>query len=247
MTAASAGTASCLPCWRATRRQWTSEIQVRYNGLQLVIGLAVRKLDDPWFNRFHDALVLGAIREDVTWMPRRRKIREHWSLSHFSGRHLGGGFIPFLTASAPAKAQDYVDRAVTAWRAGQHARAFVQLGMASHLVIDMACPVHASRVAHLTDGYEWYVEANGAQLAALPFDVPHQYASAHDAAAGLAAFTQRFAPDRTNHHWGRLLKRLGLRRSLTRAEFAAQAEHIIPTAAGHLAAVYLTFIEATRS
>ena len=219
---------------------------MRYNGLQLVIGLAVAKLDDAWFNRFHDALVLGAIREDVTWLPRRRKIWEHWSLSHFAGRHLAGGFIPFLTASAPARAQMYVDRAVTAWRAGQHARAFVQLGTASHLVIDMACPVHASRVAHLTDGYEWYVEANGAMLAALPFEVPRQYASAHDAAAGLAAFTQRFAPDRTNHHWGRLLKRLGLRRSLTRAEFAAQAEQIIPTAAGHLAAVYLTFIEATR-
>jgi hypothetical protein len=219
---------------------------VRYNGLQLVIGLAVRKLDDPWLNRFHEALVLGAIREDVVYLPRRQKIWEHWSLSHFSGRHLGGGFIPFFTPSAPAKAQGYVDRAVAAWRDGRHAHAFVLLGMASHLVIDMACPVHASRVAHLTDGYEWYVEANGPLLAALPFDVPRQYASARDAAAGLAAFTQRFAPDRTNHHWGRLLKRLGLRRSLTRTELAAQAEQIIPTAAGHLTAVYLTFIEATR-
>jgi hypothetical protein len=219
---------------------------VRYNGLQLVIGLAVRKLDDPCFNRFHDALVLGAIRADVTWLARRKKIHEHWSLSHFSGRHLGGGFIPFLTASAPAVAQAYVDSALAAWRAGQQARAFVQLGMASHLLIDMACPVHASRVAHLTDGYEWYVEANGAQLAALPFDIPRQYASAYEASAALAAFTRGFAPDRTNHHWGRLLKRLGLRRSLTRAEFAAQARQIIPVAAGHLAALYLTFIEATR-
>lgn len=219
---------------------------MRYNGLQLVIGLAVRKLDDPWFNRFHDALVLGAIREDVTYLPRRRKIREHWSLSHFSGSHLGGGFIPWLTASAPARTQVYLDQAVAAWRAGRHARAFVQLGMASHLVIDMACPVHASRVAHLSDGYEWYVEVNGPQLAALPFEVPRNYACARDAAAGLAAFTRGFAPDRSNHHWGRLLKQLGLRRSLTRAEFAAQARQIIPVAAGHLAAVYLTFIEATR-
>ncbi|NHZ79666.1 hypothetical protein F2P44_10300 [Massilia sp. CCM 8695] len=219
---------------------------MRYNGLQLVISLAVRKLDDPIFNRFRDALVLGAIREDVVYLPRRQKIWEHWSLSHFSGRYLGGGFIPFVTASAPAKAQACFDRAVAAWRNGQHARAFVQLGMASHLVIDMACPVHASRVAHLTDGYEWYVEANGPHLAALPFDVPSQYGSARDAAAGLAAFTRRFTPDRTNHHWGRLLKRVGLRRSLTRTEFAAQAEQIIPTAAGHLAAVYMQFIEATR-
>lgn len=218
---------------------------MRYNGLQLVIRLAVRKLDAPQLTRFADALVLGAIREDVVYLKRRQKIWEHWSLSHFSGRHLGGGFIPFLTASAPRKAQIYFDQAVASWRDGQQARAWVQLGMASHLLIDMACPVHASRVAHMTDGYEWFVEANGAQLAALPFQVPGQYRCAHDAVAGLAAFTRQFAPDRSNHHWGRLLKALGLRTSFTRADFSAQATQIIPAAAGHLAAVYLMFLEAT--
>jgi hypothetical protein len=218
---------------------------MRYNGLQLVIRLAVGKLDAPRLQRFEDALVLGAIREDIIYLKHKKKIWEHWSLSHFSGRHLGGGFIPFLTASAPRKAQAYYDQAVKAWRDGQHARAFVLLGMASHLLIDMACPVHASRVAHMTDGFEWFVEANCAQLAALPFQVPNQYASAHDAAAGLAAFTRRFAPDRTNHHWGRLLKSMGLRKSLTRADFSAQSAQIIPAAAGHLAAVYLLFLEAT--
>ncbi len=220
---------------------------MRYNGLQLVIRLAVRKLDDPLVNRFADALVLGAIREDIVYFARKKKIWEHWSLSHFSGRHLGGGFIPYLTASAPRRAQHYFDRALDAWRGGDQAHAFVQLGMASHLLIDMACPVHASRVAHMNDGYEWYVEANGEHLAGLPFQVPGHYTSAHDAAAGLAQFTRRFAPDRTNHHWGRLLKALGLRKSHTRAQFAAQAEQIIPTAAGHLAAVYTQFIEAARS
>lgn len=218
---------------------------MRYNGLQLVIRLAVRKLDAPRLARFEDALVLGAIREDVIYLKRRKKIWEHWSLSHFSGRYLGGGFIPFLTSSAPRKAQRYFDQAVQSSRDGQHARACVQLGMASHLLIDMACPVHASRVAHMTDGYEWYVEANCAPLAALPFQVPAQYASAHDAVAGLAAFTRQFAPDRSNHHWGRLLKSLGLRKSLTRADFSVQAAQIIPAAAGHLAAVYLMFLEAT--
>lgn len=218
---------------------------MRYNGLQLVIRLAVRKLDAPQLTRFEDALVLGAIREDIVYLKHKKKIWEHWSLSHFSGRWLGGGFIPLLTAGAPRKAQLYFDRAVTAWRDGQQARAFVQLGMASHLLIDMACPVHASRVAHMTDGYEWFVEANCAPLAALPFEVPSQYRSAHDAAAGLAAFTQRFPPDRSNHHWGRLLKSLGLRKSLTRADFSNQATQIIPAAAGHLAAVYLMFLEAT--
>jgi hypothetical protein len=219
---------------------------MRYNGLQLVIRLAVRKLDHPLLNRYQDALVLGAIREDVRWQPRTRRIWEHWSLSHFSGRYVGGGFIPLLTVSAPRKAQRYVDQAVASWNAGDEARALVLLGMASHLVIDMACPVHASRVAHLTDGYEWYVEANCGQLATLAFEVPFGLRSAYQATDALARYTRQFQPDRTNHHWGRLLKRLGLRRSLTRHDFAAQASQIIPTAAAHLAAVYLLFLEATR-
>lgn len=219
---------------------------MRYNGLQLVIRLAVGKLDDPQVNRYADALVLGAIREDIVYLAGKREIWEHWSLSHFSGRWLAGGFIPFLTASAPRKAQRYFDRAVRASRDGDQARAFVQLGMASHLLIDMACPVHASRVAHMNDGYEWFVEANCARLASLPFEVPRQYACARATVAGLASYTRQFQPDRTNHHWGRLLKSLGLRASPGRAELAAQAEQIIPTAAGHLTAFYAQFIEATR-
>jgi hypothetical protein len=219
---------------------------MRYNGLQLVIRLALRTLDRPQLTRYEDALVLGAIREDIVYQPRKRTIREHWSLSHFSGRYLGGGFIPFLTASAPRKAQQYFDRALAAQRDGRQARAFVLLGMASHLLIDMACPVHASRVAHLTDGYEWFVEAHCAQLAALPVPAVPRYASVRDAVAGLAVYTRRFRPDRSNHHWGRLLKMLGLRKPLTRAEFSAQAAQIIPAAASHLAAVYLMFLEAAH-
>ena len=34
---------------------------MRYNGLQLVIGMAVHKLDDARLTRWRDALVLGAI------------------------------------------------------------------------------------------------------------------------------------------------------------------------------------------
>lgn len=218
---------------------------MRYNGLQLVIGMAVNTLGDARLQRYRDALVLGAIRADIDYQSRTGTIREHWSLTHFSGAWLGGGFIPFLTRSAPRTAQRHVDQAIAAWRNGDAARAFVLLGMASHLLIDMACPVHASRVAHLTDGYEWYVEAHGAELAALPVAVPGRFASAYHAADALARITRQFAPDRTNHHWGRLLKRLGLRRSLTQTEFAAQARQLVPAAAGHLAALYTLFLEAT--
>lgn len=220
---------------------------MRYNGLQLVIRLALEKLGAPELNRYQDALILGAIREDIVYLPQKRKIWEHWSLSHFSGRYLGGGFIPFVTPGAAQKAQMYFDRALADWHARKTASAFIQLGRASHLLIDMACPVHASRVAHMTDGYEWYVEANCARLRELPFEVPSHYKTPRAAVAGLARFTQEFRPDRSNHHWGRLLKSLGLRKSVSRAEFSEQAACIIPVAAGHLAAVYLQFLEATRA
>jgi hypothetical protein len=90
------------------------------------------------------------------------------------------------------------------------------------------------------------VEANAATLARLPVSLPTPQASAPDTVAALARFTRQFAPDRTNHHWGRLLKWLKLRKSMTRGQFAEQAEQIIPAAAGHLAALYQQFLDATR-
>ncbi|MES2299586.1 MAG: zinc dependent phospholipase C family protein [Pseudomonadota bacterium] len=220
---------------------------MRYNGLQLIIDMAVRKLNLPELNRYRDALVLGAIREDVRYLPRKRMIWEHWSLSHFSGTVLGGGFIPFLTRGAPQQAQRYFDGALNAARAGQQARAFVLLGMASHLLIDMACPVHARRVAHWTDGYEWYIEANCASLAALPFALADRSRSARHTVAALAKFTQQFDADGTHHHLGLLLKWLGMRRTLPRTLLHEQASKIVPVAAGHLAALYLHFLDTVRA
>ncbi len=215
---------------------------MRYNGLRLVIEMALAQLDHPLLHRHADALVLGAIREDIRYSPRRKKIWEHWSLSHFDGAWLAGGFLPFVTPSAPAVAQRYFERALNAWQDQRPALAFVELGKASHLLIDMACPVHASRVAHLTDGYEWYIETHCADLARLPLPRIEGPTSAAAITAALARHTRRFAPDRTNHHWGRLLKRLGLRRAQTRAQWAAQAEAIIPVAAAHLALMYQCFL-----
>lgn len=228
---------------------------MRYNGLHLLIGMALQKVETPLFLRYADALTLGAIREDICYDRRQHKLVEHWSLTHFSGRWLGGGFIPGLTRSAATQAQCYFDAALaaagvpatgaatTVLPAACIARAMVLLGHASHLLIDMACPVHASRVAHWSDGYEWYVDSHVAELGKRMFDVPAPFASVHDNVTTLARFTQQFAPDRTHHHWGRWLKRRGWRQSLSQAEVAAQARLIIPVAAGHLAAMYRQFIE----
>jgi hypothetical protein len=242
---------------------------MRYNGLHLLIAMALQKVDSPDFARFADALTLGAIREDIDYSARRQQIVEHWSLTHFSGPLLGGGFIPGLTRSAPAQAQRYFDAALAVWRGRKGvrtdvrgmapevepevgpevgpdlaatARAFVLLGHASHLLIDMACPVHAWRVAHWSDGYEWYVESHLDELKSLPFALAPAFASVRANVAALACATRRFAPDRTHHHWGRWLKRRGWRQSLSQAELAAQARVLIPLAAGHLAAMYRQFV-----
>lgn len=219
---------------------------MRYNGLQLVIRMALARLAEPRLDRFQDALVLGAIREDVSYLARRRKIWEHWSLTHFDGRFLGGGFIPLVMPGAPRRAQACFDLALREWRGQQAARAFVQLGRASHLLIDMACPVHAHRVAHWSDGYEWFIEAHTGPLAALPVQVAGPFPSVQANVAALARFTRQFEPDRTHHHWGRWLHSMGWRQSLGKAEVAEQASRIIPVAAGHLAAMYAQFLEASH-
>ncbi len=221
---------------------------MRYNGLQLVIRLAVAKLARPELQRWQDALILGALREDVLYLAPRHKIWEHWSFSHFSGRYLPGGFIPFFTPSAATKAQRYFDVALGHWQQQQAAKAFVELGKASHLLIDMACPVHVHRVPHWSDGYEWYIEAHYERLLAqgLEISVPTHYATPRATVAGMAAFTRQFAPDRTHHHWGRWLKNRGWRQTHNQAEIAQQVAQIIPVAAGHLAAMYLQFLQAAK-
>lgn len=213
-----------------------------YKGLQIVICSATEQLQLPLFQRYLDALVLGALREDVQYLPRKQRIWEHFSLSHFAGAVLPGGFIPFLTPSAASRAQYFFERAIELALQQQFVAAMVQLGRASHLLIDMACPVHAHRVPHWSDGYEWYIEGNGEHLRQLRSSVPSHYRSVREIVTGLAKFTRQFPADTTHHHLGRWLKLRGWRRALTHDEIAAQAEQIIPVASAHLAAMYLHFL-----
>jgi hypothetical protein len=205
--------------------------------------MAVRESGDPLLLRYQDALVLGAIREDV-WII-GGKIWEHASFSHFWGDRVGGGFIPLIYPGAPWKAQRYFEKAVRFGKAGQTAKAMVQLGRASHLLIDMACPVHARRVPHWTDGYEWYIDGNTELLWDLRPSPPPPEKTVYDITLGMARFTRQFEPDRSNHLWGWFLKRVGVRRSLSRAEFAMQAQKILPEATARLLAVYQCFLRET--
>ena len=216
---------------------------MRINGLSLIISMATRELNDPVINRYEKAIILGSFREDVWYIPGLKGVIEHLSLSHFYGSGLPGGFFPFLWPGARSKANRFFAKAVRNYRAGDTASAFVQLGRAAHLLSDMACPVHVHRVVHDNDPYEWYVEGNRGKLMALPtVHVKVAPKRASDLIEGLSAFTETFLPDGTTSPHGRFLKGLKARTSLTRDDVAAQAEKIIPVAAGHTMALFQLFL-----
>jgi hypothetical protein len=220
---------------------------VRPGGLCLVIELALARVADPQARRYGAALKLGALREDVVYVPLLGRVWESLSLSHSTGPTLPGGFLPLLWPGPRLRARWRFARALAEYRAGRAASAFVQLGRAAHLLIDMACPVHARRVAHLDDPFEWYVDGNAPALAALPPARLPDAQRVEELVGGLAREAQRFEVDRTNHPLGRLLRKFGLRRAMRASEARAQAEALIPLAAAHLAALLELFLREARA
>lgn len=218
---------------------------MRLNGQLLVLEMAVRELDAPRIRRYRKALILGALREDVFFVPGVRVVLEHLSLSHFYGPGLPGGFLPFLWPGARWKAERFFSRSIARYRQGQVPAAFLELGRACHVLTDMACPVHVHRVAHESDPYEWYVDAHMEQLATLRVPSAPEARRPSELVEGLARFTQQFTPDRTHNLLGRWLMKRGLRKPVPRHELAEQAERIIPMAASHVAGLLRLFLHAT--
>jgi hypothetical protein len=215
---------------------------VRYNGLFIVLDLAIRSLDEPLVNRYRDALVLGSLREDVWYFPVIDLVFEHWSFSHFYAPPLPGGYLPLIWPGPRSKGELFYRRALREHRRGRVAAGFVQLGRVAHLMTDMCCPVHVHRTVHQTDPFEWYVEGNKKTLLALPVPAVPDAAKPSDLLRDLADHTRHFRDDRTNHHLGRVLRRLGLRRSVSAREAGAQARELIPLAAGYTASLLRLYL-----
>ncbi|HEV7555825.1 MAG TPA: hypothetical protein VGO00_10240 [Kofleriaceae bacterium] len=217
---------------------------MRIGGLAMVISRAADLV--PAMARYRRAVVLGALREDVAYLPGLPRPFEHLSLSHFWGPTRPGGFVPGWPGARFAADRKFA-RAVRRHRRGDVAGAFVELGRASHLVIDMACPVHVHRVLHDSDGYEWFVDTHADELGALP--VPHvpRARSASELVEGLARFTHRFAADRTQHPVGRWMVRRGLAKSIPQTTIRDAARQIVPIAIGHVAALFELFVETARA
>jgi hypothetical protein len=213
-----------------------------FNGFIVVVDKALEALGEPLVQRHRDAILMGAFREDVCFLGGSGAVIPSASMTHFLRPGWPGGFIPFLWQDAAQRARMFYDRAVREHRAGRQAAAFVQLGRATHPLIDMACPVHAQGVAHRSDPYEWNVEAMAKELRALPA-APFPSASSVEAIVrGLAAHGQRFTADKTTSPWGRVMRRMGLRKPIGKAEARSQARLLIPHAAGATAALFSLFM-----
>jgi hypothetical protein len=107
---------------------------MRLNGLYIVAELAIRELNEPLIDCYRDALVLGSLREDVWYVPGARIVFEHLSFSHFYKPGKPGGIVPYLWPGPRFKANKFYDRAVSAFRQGERASAFVSLGRVAHLL-----------------------------------------------------------------------------------------------------------------
>ncbi len=193
-----------------------------YNGLALVIDRALGEVGDPTLFRYRDALVLGSLREDMWYVAPLRRASLSTALSHFYGPPWPGGLIPFLTPGTPGRVERLFRRSL---RQARPAEAMTLLGRATHLLIDMACPVHVHRCIHDRDPYEEFVESHVAELALLPaVPLSRHCATAAELVKSLARITRETRPAQD---W---------------VEANCQAETLIPAAVAHVTALFHLFM-----
>ena len=215
---------------------------MRLGGLTFLVARGVELLDDPELRRWQPAITLGALREDVWYLPGLGRTVEALSVSHFF-RDGVGGFLPLITPGPRGQTRRLFARAVRLHRDGQAAAGYVQLGRCAHLLADMACPVHVHRYPHDHDGFEWWIEAHRAELATLPVPPLPAIGSPPALIDSLARFTRTFAADPSQWVVGRALRRRGWLRGVSMATQAAQARAIMPVAAAHMAALFRHYLD----
>lgn len=195
-------------------------------GLVVTLDLAVGPAGSrtPRRRERYAAMILGMFREDVLCLPVLDRVSISPSLRHHyphSRRYCAR----------------FVDEALTEARGGRDVQGAFLLGRALHVLIDMACPVHAQAALHyLDDPFERHVDAHIAALGRLavpPLPAGVREGSIEGVVDSLAGAARREKADRTRTPWGRVLRRLGRRTPVTGAQVAAQARRLIPLAAAH--------------
>ena len=220
---------------------------MRSNGFIVVIDLALKEINDSMLNAYRKTLILGAFRENVYFTPGLDLVTLNPSLSHFYHPRLPGGIIPFVWPGPKAMGNFHFRKSIKKFLAGKKAAAFVQLGRVSHLLTDMACPVHAQSVFHSTDPFEWAVESMKDEL--LHSSIPSTCfdSSVSSLIGSLARFTQDFQAEKTNNPWGYILKRTGILSKIKSDLVRSQVKTLIPQAASHTIRLFELFLRGIGS
>jgi hypothetical protein len=202
------------------------------NGILLSLDMAIAgEADSVVIDRQQYALcLLGLFREDVVVWPNIGRLFPQITFPSLSIGHLW-----------PWSKLRFVmlyNRAVLMAQQGKTQQSHYMLGRALHVLIDMACPVHAHPVWHyLRDPYERYVDFHATELAQLPLPVinldPRRDTSLK-MVTGMARASKQELADATQSPLGRLLKYFGLRKPLRHEIVAAQAQRLIPLVAAHI-------------
>lgn len=180
------------------------------------------------------AMVMGLFREDIVVVPLLGVSMPSPSLGHI---------WPWSRRRCTA----LFDEAVAAGRRGEGLRGAFHLGRAAHVLTDMACPNHAQAVCHyLSDPFERYVEAHVAELTGLAVPDSPAALTPRELVDSLAAAARDEKPDGTKSPWGRVMRRLGLRRPPSGREVADQARRLVPLAAAHLRTLLARYEECVK-
>jgi hypothetical protein len=197
--------------------------------------MAVRELNHPLLTRYRKALILGALREDVWYIAIPGVTWEHLSITHF-----------YKTGAGRAVERQFY-KAVREYRAGRIASAFVQLGRGNHVLADMLCPVHAQRIIHETDPFEWYVESHMRELRLLPLPGIEDCVRPSNLVDCLANYARQVPADATNSWYRRVLHRLGLRAKPEARLIRDHARRLVPMGAAYTAAHLRMFLRTTEA
>ena len=145
--------------------------------------------------RHRDSLLVGALREDVRFVPAVGWIYDSPSVNHFDRGQTPGGILPYLTRSAGTYGSALFYRAVHRYRSEGPVAGYVELGRVLHLAADMCVPVHAHAVPHAEDPYEWFLEGNVDALLALPRPTSCEVRGPAETIRRIAKLTRRSAPN----------------------------------------------------
>ncbi len=83
---------------------------------------------------------------------------QHYPMTHTAFGDLFKNSLTYIADTAETRVREYFAESVYLWKIGEHERALYYLGMASHYLQDICCPVHSSNTIAVLDYVGQHVE-----------------------------------------------------------------------------------------